>query len=81
MDGEVKFMTTIVDKVKLVVVHRDSPDIETELGTYPSKDAAMPAYQEAIVKDDTLRATIQPVDAKATPENSASYRWCAGRAH
>jgi hypothetical protein len=28
-------MTTIVDKVKLVVVHRDSPDIETELGTYP----------------------------------------------
>jgi CreA protein len=40
--------TTIVDKVKLVVVHRDSPDIETDLGTYPSKDAAMPAFQDAI---------------------------------
>ena len=65
---------TIIDKVKLVVVHRDSPNIKTDLGTYPSKDAAMPAFQEAIAKDDTLRATIEPVDAKATPENSASYR-------
>jgi hypothetical protein len=43
---------TIVDKVKLVEVRRDSPDIETDLGTYPSKDAAMPAFQEAIAKDD-----------------------------
>jgi hypothetical protein len=66
-------MTTIVDKVKLVVVHRDSPDIETEFGTYPSKDAAMPTYQEAIAKTDTLRAAIEPVNAEATPENSASY--------
>jgi hypothetical protein len=64
---------TIVDKVKLVIVRRDSPDIETDLGTYPSKDAAMPAFQEAIAKDDTLRATIEPVEAKATRENSASY--------
>jgi hypothetical protein len=45
-------MTTIVDKVKLVLVHRDSPDVETELGTFPSKDAAMPAFQEAIAKHD-----------------------------
>jgi hypothetical protein len=65
---------TIVDKVKLVVVRRESPDIETELGTYPSKDAAMSAFQEVIVKDDTLRATIEPVEAEATPENSASYQ-------
>jgi hypothetical protein len=34
-------MITIVDKVKLVVVRRDSPDIETELDTYPLKDAAV----------------------------------------
>jgi hypothetical protein len=73
-------MTTIVDKVKLVVVRRDSPDIETELGTFPSKDAAMPAFQAAIDKHDPLRATIEPVDAKATPENSASYQWSPGRA-
>jgi hypothetical protein len=71
---ENRLMTTIVDKVKLVVVHRASPDRETELGTYPSKDAAMPAYQEAVAKNDTLRAAIEPVDAKATPENSASYQ-------
>ncbi len=65
---------TIVDKVKLVVVHSDSPDIETDLGTYPSKDAAMPAFKAAIAKDDTLRATIEPVEATATPENFASYQ-------
>jgi hypothetical protein len=35
---------SIIDKVKLVVVHRDSPDVETELGIFPSKDAAMPAF-------------------------------------
>jgi hypothetical protein len=35
-------MTTIVDKAKLVVVHRDSPDIETELGTYPWGDCSVP---------------------------------------
>ena len=71
-------MMTIVDKVKLVVVHRDSPDIETELGIFPSKDAAMPAFQDAIAKDDTLRATIEPVEAKATKENSASYQRSSG---
>ncbi len=65
---------TIVDKVKLVVVHSGSPDIETDLGTYPSKDAAMPAFKEAIAKQDTLRATIELVEAKATAENSASYQ-------
>ncbi len=67
-------MTTIVDKVKLVVVHRRSPDVETELGIFPSKDAAMAAFQGAIAKHDPLRARIEPVDAKATPENSASYQ-------
>jgi hypothetical protein len=73
-------MTTIVDKVKLVVVHRRSPDIQTELGTFPSKKAAMPAFEEAIAKHDPLRAAIEPVDAKATSENSASYQWSPGRA-
>jgi hypothetical protein len=72
-------MTTI-DKVKLVVVHRDSPDVETELGIFPSKDAAMPALQKAIGKHDPLRAAVEPVDAKATPENSASFQWSPGRA-
>jgi hypothetical protein len=65
---------TIVDKVKLIVVRRESPDIETDLGTYPSKDAAMSAFQEVIAKDDTLRTAIEPVEAEPTPENSASYR-------
>jgi hypothetical protein len=69
---------TIVDKVKLVVVRRESPDIETDLGTYPSKDAAMPAFQEAIAKDDTLRAAIEPVETNSTPENSASYQRSSG---
>jgi hypothetical protein len=73
-------MTTIVDKVKLVIVQRDSPDVETELGSFPSKDAAMSAFQEAIAKHDPLRATIEPVNAEATPENSASYQWSPGRA-
>jgi hypothetical protein len=57
---------TIVDKVKLVLIHRDSPDVETELGIFPSKEAAMPAFQEAILKHDPLRATIEPVSADAT---------------
>jgi hypothetical protein len=72
-------MTTI-DKVKLVVVHRVSPDIETELGIFPSKDAALPAFQDAIAKYDPLRAAIEPVEEKAIPENSASYQWSPGRA-
>jgi hypothetical protein len=71
---------TIVDEVKLVPIHRDSPDVETELGVFPSKDAAMPAFQEAIAKHDPLRATIEPVNADATPENFASYQWSPGRA-
>jgi hypothetical protein len=71
---------TIVDKVKLVLVHRDSPDVETQLGIFPSKDAAMPAFQQAIAKHDPLRATIEPVNADATPKNSASYQWSPGRA-
>jgi hypothetical protein len=69
---------TIVDKVKVVLVHRDSADVETELGVFPSKDAAMPAFQEAIAKHDPLRARIEPVNAE-TPENSASYQWSPGR--
>jgi hypothetical protein len=73
-------MMTIVDKVKLVVVHRRSPDVETELGTFPSKEAAMPAFQEAIEKHDPLRARIEPIEADATPENSASYQWAPGSA-
>jgi hypothetical protein len=70
---------TIVDKVKVVVVRRESPDIETDLGTFPSKDAAMPAFEDAIAKHDPLRAAIEPIEAEATPENSASYRSSAER--
>ena len=73
-------MMTIVDKVKLVVVHRASPDVETELGIFPSKEAAMAAFQEAIAKHDPLRAAIEPVNAESTPENSASYQWSPGQA-
>jgi hypothetical protein len=50
------------------------------LGTFPSKDAAMPAFEEAIAKRDPLRAAIEPVDADPTTENSASYQWSPGRA-
>jgi hypothetical protein len=73
-------MTTIVDKVKLVIVERDSPDVETELGSFPSKDAAMAAFQAAIAKHNPLQARIEPVNVEATPENSASYQWSPGRA-
>jgi hypothetical protein len=79
-DAQTRRPMTIVDKVKLVLVHRDSPDVETEVGIFPSKDAAMPAFQAAIAKHDPLRATIEPVNAEATPENSASYQWSPGRA-
>jgi hypothetical protein len=68
----------IVDKVKLVIVHRRSPDIETEVGTFPSKEAAMSAFQEAIAEHDPHRTRIEPVDAEPTPENSASYQWAPG---
>jgi hypothetical protein len=59
---------------------RDSPDVETELGSFPSKDAAMPAFQAAIAKHNPLQARIEPVNVEATPENSASYQWSPGRA-
>jgi hypothetical protein len=67
---------TIVDKVKLVVVHRRSPDVETELGTFPSKDVALPAFQEAIATHDPLRARIEPVDAESTPETVGAWKPC-----
>ncbi len=47
---------SIVDKVKLVVVRRHSPDVETELGTFPSKDAAMPAFQGKRCGEPTFRS-------------------------
>jgi hypothetical protein len=64
----------IEDKVKLVVVRRDSPDVETVLGTFPTKDAALPAFRELIGKVDTLRVTIEPVDGDRTADNIASYQ-------
>jgi hypothetical protein len=48
-------MTTIV----LVVVHRRGPDIEMVLGIFPSKEAAMPAFHEAIAKHDPSPAEPQ----------------------
>jgi hypothetical protein len=64
----------IADKVRLVVVRRDSPDVETELGTFPTREAAMPAFRNLIGKADTLRATIEPIDGERTDDNFASYR-------
>jgi hypothetical protein len=64
----------IEDKVKLVVVRRDSPHIEVQLGIYPSKDAALPAFKELIAKEDTLRAIIDPVEVERTAENFAAYQ-------
>jgi hypothetical protein len=52
---------TIVDKVKLVLIHRDSPDVETELGIFPSKEAAMPAFREAILKHDPFERQLSPL--------------------
>jgi hypothetical protein len=64
----------IEDKVKLVVVRRGSPDIEVQLGIYPSKNAALPAFKELIAKEDTLRAIIDPVESERSGENFASYQ-------
>jgi hypothetical protein len=49
-------------------------------GNLSPNGAAMPAFQEAIAKHDPLRAVIEPIEAKATPENSASYQWSPGSA-
>jgi hypothetical protein len=65
---------TIIDEVKLVVVRRDSPDVVTELGAFPTKEAAMPAFRNLIGKADTLRASIEPINEERTDDNFASYR-------
>jgi hypothetical protein len=53
-------MTTIIDKVKLVVVHRDSPDVETELGIFPSKDAAMPRQSPSMIRFERQSSPLRP---------------------
>jgi hypothetical protein len=64
----------IADKVKLVVVRRDSPDVETELGVYPSKKDALQAFRDAIPNEEFLRVTIEPVDAERNPDNFVSHQ-------
>jgi hypothetical protein len=63
-----------IEKVKLTVVHRSAPDVEVQLGIFPSKDAALPEFRELIAKSDTLRATIDPIEGERTEANSASYQ-------
>jgi hypothetical protein len=62
------------DKAKLTVVRRRAPDVEVQLGIFPSKDAALPEFGELIAKDDTLRATIDPIEGERAESNFASYR-------
>jgi hypothetical protein len=40
-------MTTIVNRAKALLVRRRRPDVETELTTYPSKNAVMQIDAEA----------------------------------
>jgi hypothetical protein len=63
----------ITDRVKLVVVRNDSPDIETTVGTFPTRDA-MKAFRQIIAKEDTLRVTIEPIEGERTDDNFASYQ-------
>jgi hypothetical protein len=77
-------MTVQIGRIARARNLRRSPDVEAELGLFPSKDAAMPAFGEAIAKHDPLRAAIEPVEAEATPENAlmpwparAGARWIA----
>jgi hypothetical protein len=67
-----------IEKVKLLVVRRDAPDVEVQLGIFPTKVAALPEFRELIAKDDTLRATIDPIEGERTEANFASYQWSPG---
>jgi hypothetical protein len=58
-------------KVKLVVVQRSAPD--DRFGIFPSRDAALPEFKELARKDDTLRATIDPIEGERTEANSAFF--------
>jgi hypothetical protein len=61
------------DKVKLVVVRAASPDVDTELGVYPSKSQAMVVFNQLIRQADVLKAFVRPVEAEPNEENSTSY--------
>ena len=52
-----------------------APDVQVQLGIFPSKDTALPEFRELIAKNDTLRATIDPVEGERTESNFASYQW------
>jgi hypothetical protein len=67
-----------IEKVKLLVVRRDAPDVEVQLGIFPTKVAALPEFRELIAKDDTLRATIDPIEGERTEANFASYERSPG---
>jgi hypothetical protein len=63
-----------IEKVKLIVVRQSAPDVEVQLGIFPSKDAALPEFRQLIAKGDTLRAAIDPIEGERTEANSASYQ-------
>jgi hypothetical protein len=62
-----------IAKVKLTVVRRDCPDIEVQLGFFPTKEAALPEFKEVIARDDTLRAIIDTVAGERAEDNFACY--------
>jgi hypothetical protein len=62
------------DKVKLTIVRRDTPHVTEELGVYPSKSAALPAFHRLTIRPDVLRAYIQPVCTAHSDDNFAAYR-------
>jgi hypothetical protein len=53
-----------IEKVKLIVVRQSAPDVEVQLGIFPSKDAALPEFRQLIAKGDTLRAAIDPIEGE-----------------
>jgi hypothetical protein len=63
-----------IEKVKLIVVRQTAPDVEVQLGIFPSKEAALPEFKELIAKGDTLRAAIDPIEGERTEANSACYQ-------
>jgi hypothetical protein len=57
-------------------MHKAFEAVCAKLRLAPQSDKAT----QAVAKHDPLRAAIEPVEAKVTPENSASYQWFPGRA-
>jgi hypothetical protein len=63
----------VVENVKLIVVRSGAPDVEVQLGIFPTREAALPEFRKLIAKEDTLRAAIDPVAGERTQDNFVSY--------